>query len=111
MLMRSAGSPWCLSAEHWLASIDNRHVATDSSFGKATRITREAILKSGAESSQRHKRQQGGLYCGSPTEQAAVQHGCPTALVSEKNYGAGGFRPHVAKPPVNTRKSARVKGR
>ena len=37
---------WCLRDDHWLVSIDNRHVATENSFDRAIRIAREAISKS-----------------------------------------------------------------
>lgn len=33
---------WCCSGGRWLVSVDNRHVATDSSFDNAIRIAREA---------------------------------------------------------------------
>ncbi|CAE6834230.1 hypothetical protein R69608_06673 [Paraburkholderia nemoris] len=38
---------WCRSGNGWLVSVDNRHVATDSSFDSAIRAAREATQRSG----------------------------------------------------------------
>ena len=34
---------WCCSGDRWLVSVNNRHVATDSSFDKAIRIAKDNV--------------------------------------------------------------------
>ena len=34
---------WCCSGDRWLVSVNNRHVATDSSFDKAIRIAKANV--------------------------------------------------------------------
>ena len=34
---------WCCSGDRWLVSVNNRHVATDSSFDKAIRIAKSNV--------------------------------------------------------------------
>jgi hypothetical protein len=46
---------WCCSGDRWIVSVDNRHVATDSSFDNAIRIARETV-KSKKKMSQRSAR-------------------------------------------------------
>jgi hypothetical protein len=55
LLLEERRIRWCCNGDRWLVSIDNRHVATDSSFDKAIRIAREAV-KSKKTPSQRPAR-------------------------------------------------------
>lgn len=43
LLLEERRIRWCCSSDRWLVSVDNRHVATDSSFDKAIRIARETV--------------------------------------------------------------------
>ena len=40
LLLEERRIRWCCSSDRWLVSVDNRHVATDSSFDKAIRTAR-----------------------------------------------------------------------
>lgn len=40
LLLEERRIRWCCSEDRWLVSVDNRHVATDSSFDKAIRTAR-----------------------------------------------------------------------
>ena len=40
LLLEERRIRWCCSGDRWLVSVDNRHVATDSSFDKAIRTAR-----------------------------------------------------------------------
>jgi hypothetical protein len=55
LLLEERRIRWCRSSDRWLVSVDNRHVATDSSFDKAIRIARETV-KSKKTISQRPAR-------------------------------------------------------
>jgi hypothetical protein len=37
---------WCYSGESWFVSVDNKHVATETSFDNAIRAAREATQRS-----------------------------------------------------------------
>jgi len=43
LLLEERRIRWCCSGERWLVSVDNRHVATDSSFDKAIRIAQDNV--------------------------------------------------------------------
>ncbi|WP_341318122.1 hypothetical protein WN982_23800 [Paraburkholderia sp. IMGN_8] len=43
LLLEERRIRWCCSGDRWLVSVDNRHVATDSSFDKAIRSARETV--------------------------------------------------------------------
>ena len=42
LLLEERRIRWCCSGDHWLVSVDNRHVATDNSFDNAIRSARKA---------------------------------------------------------------------
>jgi hypothetical protein len=56
LLLEERRIRWCCSGDRWLVSVDNRHVATDSSFDKAIRIARNTVQKSKQTISQRPAR-------------------------------------------------------
>lgn len=43
LLLEERQIRWCCSGERWLVSVDNRYVATDSSFDKAIRIAQDNV--------------------------------------------------------------------
>ncbi|MBZ5794664.1 hypothetical protein K8353_31555 [Burkholderia contaminans] len=47
---------WCLAGDQWRVSIDNRHVATDSCFDDAIRITKQKVESVDGAVSQRRAR-------------------------------------------------------
>jgi hypothetical protein len=47
---------WCCSGDRWFVSVDNRHVATESSFDSAIRAARGATQKSERLSAQEFAR-------------------------------------------------------
>ena len=43
LLLEERRIRWCCSGNGWLVSVDNRHVATDSSFDRAIRIAQDNV--------------------------------------------------------------------
>ena len=56
LLLEERRIRWCCSGNGWLVSVDNRHVATDSSFDKAIRIAQDNVEGLTREASRRPAR-------------------------------------------------------
>jgi len=56
LLLEERRIRWCCSGDRWLVSVDNRHVATDSSFDKAIRIAKDNVEGLTRPASQRPAR-------------------------------------------------------
>ncbi|SAK73504.1 hypothetical protein AWB79_04244 [Caballeronia hypogeia] len=45
LLMQDRRVRWCQAEDHWLVSVDNQHVATESSFDEAIRSAKARVQK------------------------------------------------------------------